>query len=210
MLEAVGLQAAKRRAGPARGTSLGRRQRRDPPLDQLAQRLFQPRRELLERRVFVVRREKNPAIGEVPPPERIERIELGDALGARLRITRIDRGGAGVAEREQVGRAMRSRTAQRVLILPLGACHRGAAVDAAILAQGRLLGQRRAEPRPQDEDDDIALARRRERVLEMPGRDQRLVLPADHLEAHVPAEFLGKLVDDEPGAQPLVRHVAGR
>src|SRR5206468_9393289 len=116
------------------------------------------------------------------------------------RIERIDRGRTGVAERQDVRRATLARRLERLLVFPLRSGDRGAAVQTPVLANRRLLRQRRAEPRPQDQDDDVEGAWRIDRVLEMPGRQHRLVLPPIGLDGEEPAVFLSKLVDDEIGA----------
>jgi hypothetical protein len=72
-------------------------------------------RQFLDGAVFVVGREKHPAIREVPLPERIERVELSDAARARLAVAGIDRGRAHVAKGEDIGGAALARRSQRVL-----------------------------------------------------------------------------------------------
>ena len=75
---------------------------------------------------------------------------------------------------------------------------------------GSFLRQPRAEPRPQDQHDDVERARRLDGVLEMAGGQHRLVLPPVALDGEEPAVILSELVDDELGAQPFVRDIARR
>ena len=131
-------------------------------------------------------------------------------MGSRRGVLRVDRRLAGVAEHHQIGKPPLLRRAQSVLVLPLGSGDRRAAVGAAVLAQRRRLRQRRAEPRPQDEDDHVEGARRFDRILEMSRRQHRLVLPEIRLDREEAAVVLRQLVDDETGAQTLHLNVAGR
>ena len=65
------------------------------------------RSRILECAVFVIGGEEDAAVGEMAFPERIQRVELRDAAGARFRVARIDRRWTDVAECEQIGRAVR-------------------------------------------------------------------------------------------------------
>jgi hypothetical protein len=68
----------------------------------------------------------------------------------------------------------------------------------------------RAEPRPKNEDNDVERARRIDGVLKMPGGEHRLVLPTIGFDRGKSAVFLRQTINDEIGAQPLVRHIARR
>jgi len=73
-------------------------------------------------------------------------------------------------------------------------------------------GKRHAEPRPQDHNDDVGAARRRDvvGVLKMAGRDQRLALQQHRLDVEVIREFAVEPGDDLLGFQPLRPNVGGR
>ena len=212
MLEFVGLQPAERVVVPDVGALrlLRRAHGLDAALDELAQRLLQALGKLLDRAIAVVGRHEHAAVGKMPGPERVQRIELGEAPGLCLQIDRIDRRRAHIPKRQDVRGAARLCRPQCLLELPLGPGHRHAAVEAAVLAQLGLLGQGRAEPRPQDQNDGVERARRVDRVLERSGREHRLVLPAKNLQEKVPAIFLRKLVDHQVGSQALLRDIARR
>ena len=122
-------------------------------------------REFLERAVFVIGAEKDAAVGEVPLPEGIERIELGDASRPDLDIARIDWCRAHIAEGENVGGAAIARGLECFLVFPFGPGHRGTAVDATVFARRGLIGERSAEPRPQDQHDDVERAGRLDGIL---------------------------------------------
>jgi len=75
----IRFEPAERIAQPNRSLRYAGCKRFDTPLDQFAQRFFDPVRKLLERSIFVIGGEEHAAIGKVPPPELIERLELGRA-----------------------------------------------------------------------------------------------------------------------------------
>jgi hypothetical protein len=208
VLELVGLQATEGRAGPGRsGLCPVARQRSDAPLDQRAQRLLQTLRELLECLIVLKGGEQHPAIGKVPLPESIERLELRETLCPRVRVERIDGRMADVAIGQNVWGAARACGLERVFVLPFGPGDRHPAVDSPIGADCRLLRQRRAEARPQNQEHDIRSARQLDSILEMPGRQHGLILPAVAVEEEEPTILLRELVDDQGGAQPLGGHI---
>ena len=131
-------------------------------------------------------------------------------LARAFGVARIDRRGTDIAERQQVGRFLLPRDLQRLLVFPFGTGYRRTAVNAAVFALRGLLRQRRAEPRPQDQNDDVEGARRLDRILEMCGREHRLVLPSIGFDGEEAAVILRQLVNDECGAQPFIRHVGRR
>ena len=59
-------------------------------------------------------------------------------------------------------------------------------------------------------DDERELRRRLDSVLEMPGRQHRLIFPPIRLDREEPSELLLKLVDDERRPQTFIRNVTRR
>jgi hypothetical protein len=85
------------------------------------------------------------------------------------------------------------------LELPLGAGDWNPSVDAAIFFRG----QRRAEPRPQNQDENIRFTRRQDGVLEMPGRQHRFGFPEVRLDVEETRVVLGELFNDQCRPSPL-------
>jgi hypothetical protein len=211
MLEFVRLEATEGRASPQRRRRRGVGvHRRDAPLDQLAQGLLEAGGEFIQGRIGVEAGEKGAAVGEMPLPEAAEGVELRQTLRAGSGVTGVDGRRREIAKGENVGRPPLARRFQRVLVFPFGSGDGSTSVHPAIFAQGRALRQRRAEPRPDDQDDDVASARRVDRILEMTRGEHRLVFPAIGLEREEPVVIGAELVDDELRPQPLLRHVARR
>jgi hypothetical protein len=129
------LKAAERRAVPARrlGVRPGR-ERLDPPLNQLAQRL-------LNSPLFVISRQHHPVIGKMPLPEPVQLVELLIADCPREQIAGIDRCIADIAECQDLRRVALARRFKRLLKFPLGAGYRGAAINPAVLANRGAFGK---------------------------------------------------------------------
>ncbi len=212
VLEAIGLQSAEWAAPEPYG---GRRCLRiagltDAALDQAAQIGFELELECVELGKFTEGRPELAAPDEISAPERFQALQLppklfevGGGLVFRLR-------GGLLAVGKQVRQSVLLARSQRVLELPLGAGDRSAPVDAAILSHLGALGQRRSQPRPQDQHDDVAFARRHDRVLEVSARQHRLGLPEDRRDVEEPRVVLGHFLDHERGAPPLRIHVGRR
>jgi hypothetical protein len=114
-----------------------------------------------------------------------------------------------LAIEQQFGNAALAGPGKRVLELPFRAGNWTSPRDRAAEL---VLGQRHAEPRPQEDDNDVSAARRRDvlRVLEVVRGDQRLALPQHRLDT----KMIGKLPvqpgDDLLGLEPLRPHIGRR
>lgn len=170
---------------------------------------FQHRLELVERLEAVKGRDELAfAVLEIALPEGFE--------GAHLPDGRLHFGGAAapglagdiLAVDQEVGDAALAAGTQRVLVLPLGAGDRRAAVEPAILAPAGPLRQRRAEARPHDDDDDVGRRRRDDAVLEMPRGEQRLLLPEHRDQVEEAGEIALQPPEHDRRAAPLVVDVA--
>jgi hypothetical protein len=98
------------------------------------------------------------------------------------------------------GNEIRSPTPGRpqgFLVLPLGAGHGRAPVDSAVLTHLGAFRQRRTQPRPHDQHDDVKCAGRLDRVLEMPRGDHGLVFPEIGLDPEEARVVLRQAFDGE-------------
>ena len=182
----------------------------DPGADQLAQMRLQHVAEIFQIVEAVIGRQEHPARLEIARPEALQRAPLAFGQRLLLRIAQRDLRFAVRAIDEKVRRALRAVGGERVLVFPFGAGDRRASVDAAIFAFARIDRQRRAEPRPEDQHHDVALARRLDDVLEMPRGEHRLVFPEIGGDVEEAGEFLLQALHHQGGAPPLGRDVAGR
>jgi hypothetical protein len=136
MLELVSLEAPKWRLQPSLYDSLalGRPKRRDAFLNQFAQMILEGRGELGIAGEGGVGADEHSLVGEVSPPESIERRELLQLLLAKVTVPRIEGRGLQASIDKEIRGAAFLRGVQRLLELPLGTCQRSAPINAAILA----------------------------------------------------------------------------
>ena len=186
VLEIERLQAAERRAFP---DLLLRRRLFDalePVANPFAQMDFD---QLLELRRLLEIVEGRPEgavrIAEPPVDELAHRIELGDLLGALLAVLHRQPHFGGLQVAEDLRRLALLEAMQRALELVFGA----GAVSAAVGPAELLERQRRADPRPQDEQREIGLLDVEDLRLEGVGGAQQAALPQVGLELDLAAEF---------------------
>ena len=111
----------------------------------------------------------------------------------------------GLPVHEEIGLPACAVSGERIFELELGA----GLVTGAVRA-GEPAGQARTETRPQDRDDDVGLRRANQLLLEVPGGDQRLVLPENGVEHH-PAGILAlQALDDALCNRPFLEDIPGR
>ena len=199
MLELVGFQSAKRRLHPyprARFVT-GRDHGRNALLDELAQMFLECRSKLRAARELGVGAEIGSLVGEVPGPEPVELPELLDILPLALGIQGLYARVLAAAVDEEIRRSDLPGSFQGFLVLPLGAGHGRAPVDAAVFTHLRAFRQRRTQPRPDDQHDDVECAGRLDRVLEMPRGDHCLVFPEIGLDPEEARIVLRQAFDGE-------------
>ena len=208
----VGRQAAEGRLHPGRAHIAAGL---DPALldsgaDQLAQMRLEHVAEVFEVVETVIGREEDAARLEIARPEILQRrpLVLGELL--LLRIAQRDLRLAIGAVDEEVRRALVAIGGECVFVFPLRAGHRRPAIEAAIFALARIDRQRRAEARPEDQHHDIGLAGRLDHVLEMPGREHRLVFPEIGRDVEEARKFLFQALYHQRRAPALGRHIARR
>jgi hypothetical protein len=212
MLEFVGFEAAKWCSKPDRRIAdlLIADVVLDTAFDQGAQGAFEPLGEVFERAVGVISGKKHAAIGKMPLPKCVQRLELTEPASLRVEVERLNGRGADVAKGKDVGCAAFANPLQRFLEFPFGPGHRHPVVQAAVFANSGFLRERGPQPRPEDKNDNVKLAGRIDRVLERARCQHRLVLPAVTIKSVETAVVLRQLVNDKVGAQALVRHITRR
>ena len=176
MLELVGFQSAKRRLHPyprARFVT-GRDHGRNALLDELAQMFLECRSKLRAARELGVGAEIGSLVGEVPGPEPVELPELLDILPLALGIQGLYARVLAAAVDEEIRRSDLPGSFQGFLVLPLGSGHGRAPVHAAVLTHLGAFRQRRTQPRPDDQHDDVECARA---ARSSPGNAPRRPLP---------------------------------
>src|SRR5688572_2234134 len=199
MLELVGFQSAKRcpRPYPPARFVTGRGHGRNALLDELAQVFLECRGKLSAARELGIGAQIGALVGEVPRPEPVELLELADILPPALGIQGSYARVLAAAVDQQVGCADVPGSLQGFLVLPLRSRYRRAPVDAAVFTHYRALRQRRSQPRPDNQHDDVECARGLNRVLEMPRGNHRLVLPEIGLDREEARVVLRQAFDRE-------------
>jgi hypothetical protein len=200
------LKAAKwRSAGPGGGGGgLGAGSGGSQPgcelLDQRLQVGLEPALELLGV-LDLGPRAKVLAVARLEPPR--EELANHRVLPAHLFVVRVAPldgvGLGGLLVDHQLALAVAGVGGQRPLELMNGARNRRGAVGQ---------GQRRAQPRPQDADEDLGLRRDRNLVLKRARRPHRQVFPEDHAQVEAGMEA-GDPVDHPLGDPPLLANILG-
>ena len=117
-------------------------------------------------------------VGEPLAKERVDPLLLVEALAGGVGVAEADGRLGGLAVHQDLGRVALAIRFERVLELPLGAA------DLSVRERPgeSVAGQRRAEARPQNDDDDVGVVRRSDQVLEVMRSEERLALPHHRLQ----------------------------
>jgi hypothetical protein len=212
MLELVGLETAKRRLRPGTGGGIApaAAERRDAPLDQLAQVNLEGGREFSIALEGSVGADEHAPVGKMPLPKPVQRPKLLQLLLAALGVLRIHRGRLLAPINEKIRGTALLGSLQGILELPLDAGYGRARVHAAVLADCGTLRQRCSEARPNNQDDHFEGARWLDRVLEMPRSDHRLELPEVWLDVEEPRIVLRQALNRQRSDLPCCFDVPGR
>ena len=166
--------------------------------------------EFIERDETIERRLEAAVVGlEMPLPEALQRLPLPADLLELLGPTESRKALGELAVHQQIGHALAALAGlDRLLELPLGACHRDAAVKSLIFPQLGARRQRRSQPRPQDQNDDVGGRGGIDDVLEMSRAEHRLVFPKHGRDVEEPGEFALQTADHQGGPATFVADVA--
>ena len=209
MLELERGQSAERRALLPDRARLGRRggAARKTSIDQPAEMVLDQDLEIA-RRLEGMEGGDQGSFGLVVKPlvdELVELLLLPQPLHQVLFVVQPDGRRRSLAVDEQVRLAVPAEALDRFLELVLGA-----GVVARTVRALELLGQLRAETRPENRDDDVRFRRLDDLRLEGRRGDERLVLPEHGFEHDAPDVLALQPLDDAAGDGALLEHVAGR